>query len=82
MFLDRTDLVPCPLLIPFCFIAATFEPPKLPIGKTFTIQNLKFKIQNGMRGTNPLPIVPRVPVSPRHFLLKALAIPSKPFTYR
>jgi hypothetical protein len=68
MFLDRIDLVACPLLIPFGFIVVTFEPSKLPIGRTFTIQNLKSKIQNGMKGTNPLLIVPRVPAT---FLVKS-----------
>jgi len=33
-------------VVPFCFIVATFESPKLPIRRTFTIQNLKSKIQN------------------------------------
>jgi Fe-S cluster assembly iron-binding protein IscA len=35
-------------MIPFWFIVVTIEFLKLPIGKTFKIQNPKSKIQNGI----------------------------------
>jgi hypothetical protein len=38
---------------PIGFRLATFELVKLPTDKAFTIQNLKSKIQNGIRPKNP-----------------------------